>query len=72
MGTNSATQGNLIGSHMYSVSSVNVSAGTVTLRNPWGANAAGAGVAENFTATISQLKSEGVSFLAATGTAAAA
>ena len=67
MGTDGASKGNLVGSHMYSVTSINAAAGTVTLHNPWGANAAGAGVAEDFTVTLSQLESENVGFYNAVG-----
>ena len=70
MGTDGASKGNLVGSHMYSVTSINAAAGTVTLHNPWGANAAGAGVAEDFTVTLSQLESENVGFYNAVGKAA--
>ena len=67
-----ANKGNLVGDHMYSVTSINAAAGTVTLHNPWGANAAGAGVAEDFTVTLSQLESENVGFYNAVGKAATA
>ena len=72
MSANGATQGNLVGDHMFAVTAVNAAAGTVTLDKPWRANAAGAGVAESFTASLSQLESEGVTFYNAVGKAVAA
>lgn len=61
----------LVGNHMYNVLSVNTSAGTVTLDNPWNANGFSGGAGETFTDSISALASAGCTFHVATGTARA-
>jgi hypothetical protein len=72
LATGSASKGNLVSSHMYAITAVNATQGTVTLHNPWGANSASGGVAADFTASISQLEAEGVWTFESSGTPVAA
>ena len=58
--------------HMYAVTAVNASAGTVTLYNPWGDAAASNGMDARFTATVSQLEAENVTLEYAVGARATA
>ena len=70
LSTPNANNGNLVGDHMYEVIGVNVSAGTITLQNPWNTAYSGS-LAMTFTETIKQLASAGCTLYATTGTAVA-
>jgi hypothetical protein len=62
----------IVPNHMYSVTGVNASAGTVTVFNPWGNGVSAFGDHATFTMTIAQLQQQGVYLYEATGKAAAA
>ncbi|MGO4872391.1 MAG: C2 family cysteine protease [Roseiarcus sp.] len=62
--------GNLVADHMFEVTGVNASAGTITLQNPWNTAYSGS-IAMTFTDTIKQLASAGCTLYATTGTAVA-
>ena len=74
LGTSPAaiTSGNLVDSHMFVVTGVNASAGTVTLENPWGSNAPADGKAESFSIAVSALAADSAYFFSSYGAAAAA
>jgi hypothetical protein len=57
MSTPSNSTGNLVADHMFEVTGVNASAGTITLQNPWNNANSNTGLAMSFTETIKQLAS---------------
>ncbi len=68
MGTSAqAVTGDLVASHMFAVTGVNVASGTVSLYNPWGANGVGAGLPESFTIAASALAADNSWFYAGLG-----
>ncbi len=72
-----ATNGTAIGNdwvsdHMYAVTGVDASAGTITLYNPWGVGATANGMDASFTASIPTLQTEDVTFEYAVGRPATA
>jgi hypothetical protein len=70
LSTPNASNGNLVGDHMFEVSGVNASAGTITLQNPWNTAYSGS-LSMSFTESIKQLASDGCALYASTGHAAA-
>ncbi len=74
--TNATVAGNsnLVPDHMFTVTGVNASAGTITLFNPWGygINAVSNGQQASFTLTLAQAETTGGIFYEATGKAAVA
>ncbi len=66
------TSKNLVASHMFAVTGVNVAAGTVTLDNPSNGSGKYSTVAMQFTDSLSALLANGVEFHIATGTPATA
>jgi hypothetical protein len=59
LSTPDATQGNLIGDHMFEVSGINAAKGTITLQNPWNtAVGSSASLAMSFTESISALAAD--------------
>ena len=66
-----ASGSNLVADHMFMVSGVNASAGTVSLMNPWGANVP-SGMQSSFTTSIANLVADGATLFTTTGKAAAA
>ncbi len=59
--------GNLVDDHMFAVTGIDATAGTVSLYNPWGGNAYGEGKAESFTISASALVDDQAWFYAAQG-----
>jgi Calpain family cysteine protease/ALTTAQ repeat len=59
--------GNLVADHMFEVTGVNATAGTVTLQNPWNGSGEDSGLAMAFTTTIASLAADEVTFMATTG-----
>jgi hypothetical protein len=70
MSTPNASNGNLVGDHMYEVTGVNVAAGTISIQNPWNTSYSGS-LAMSFTESISQLAADGCALYATTGKAVA-
>jgi len=60
----------IISDHMYSVTAVDASAGTVTIFNPWGHGYDSADTSATVTMTVAQLQQQGVYLYEATGKAA--
>jgi len=67
LSTPNADNGNLVGDHMYMVTGVNASAGTISIQNPWNTAYSGS-LQMSFTDTIAQLAADNVSIYATTGT----
>jgi len=73
MGTSGqAVSGDLVASHMFAVTGVDVANGLVSLYNPWGANGVGAGKPESFTIAASALAADNAWFYAGLGVSKAA
>jgi calpain family cysteine protease len=70
MSTPNASNGNLVGDHMYEVTGVNVAAGTISIQNPWNTSYSGS-LAMSFTETIGQLAADNCTLYATTGKAVA-
>ena len=66
LSTPNVDNGNLVGDHMYMVSGVNSSAGTISIQNPWNTAYSGS-LQMSFTDTIAQLAADNVSIYATTG-----
>ena len=66
------TAHNIVGSHMYAVTGINLAAGTVTLDNPWNGSGLGTGLQMQFSNSIATLAMDSVTFFAASGKAAIA
>ena len=67
LSTPNVDNGNLVGDHMYTVTGVNSSAGTISIQNPWNTAYSGS-LQMSFTDTIAQLAADNVSIYATTGT----
>ena len=67
LSTPNADNGNLVGDHMYMVTGVNASAGTISIQNPWNTAYSGS-LQMSFTDTIATLAADNVSIYATTGT----
>jgi hypothetical protein len=73
MSTNGADiPNNLVDSHMYAITGVNLAAGTVSLDNPWNGSGIGTNVAMQFTSSIASLAKDSVTFHVAAGAPAIA
>jgi hypothetical protein len=66
LSTPNVDNGNLVGDHMYMITGVNASAGTISIQNPWNTAYSGS-LQMSFTDTISQLAADSVSIYATTG-----
>jgi len=66
--TPSASQGNLVGDHMYMITGVNAASDTLTIRNPWGSSYSGS-LAMTFTESIQQLAADNTSLWVTSGKA---
>jgi hypothetical protein len=66
LSTPNRDNGNLVGDHMYMVSGVNSSAGTISIQNPWNGAYSGS-LQMSFTDAIAQLAADNVSIYATTG-----
>jgi hypothetical protein len=64
--------GDLVAGHMFAVTGVDAAAGRVSLYNPWGANAVGAGDPDSFVIAASALQADDASVFMALGAAKAA
>jgi hypothetical protein len=67
LSTPNVDNGNLVGDHMYMITGVNASAGTISIQNPWNTAYSGS-LQMSFTDTIAQLAADNVSLYATTGT----
>jgi hypothetical protein len=67
LSTPNVDNGNLVGDHMYMITGVNSSAGTISIQNPWNTAYSGS-LQMSFTDTIAQLAADNVSIYATTGT----
>jgi len=67
LSTPAADNGNLVGDHMYIVTGINLTAGTISIQNPWN-TAYSSSLQMSFTDTIAQLAADSVSIYATTGT----
>ncbi len=67
LSTPNQDNGNLVGDHMFMVTGVNSSAGTISIQNPWNAAYSGS-LQMSFTDTIATLAADNVSIYATTGT----
>jgi hypothetical protein len=67
LSTPEADNGNLVGDHMFMVTGVNASAGTISIQNPWNTAYSGS-LQMSFTDTIAQLAADDVSIYATTTT----
>ncbi len=70
MSTPYASNGNLVGDHMYMVTGVNAATGTLTIQNPWNTAYSG-GLAMNFTETMKQLAADNCTLWVTSGHAVA-
>ncbi len=61
-----AVSGNLVADHMFMVTGVNATAGTVTLQNPWGIDGP-SNMQMTFSAQVSTLATDGASLFSTTG-----
>jgi hypothetical protein len=66
LSTPNVDNGNLVGDHMYMITGVNSSAGTISIQNPWNTAYSGS-LQMSFTDTIAQLAADNVSLYATTG-----
>jgi len=67
LSTPNVDNGNLVGDHMYIVTGINLTNGTVSIQNPWNTAYSGS-LQMSFTDTIAQLASDNVSIYSTTGT----